>query len=244
VPSKRKTPLIVGSVKSSIGHLEAAAGLAGVIKTVISLENGRIPAQMHLKTLSPKSDYDGIHVPTKTMMWAVGQCGRRRAAINCFGAGGSNGHCVLESFFQKKREIEQSIERPYLYMVSASTPSTLKAAAANLMEYVKTHKPCLEDLAYTLLERRSRLSHTQVFTASTLVQFVQKAGDGEACSANIKATDVNNMCYIFTGQGAQWPGMGKQLLQHSSIFRKTIERCEMQRCSCWRDMRTTYNSPQ
>src|ERR1700693_1489294 len=96
-PHSRPAKLRVGSVKSNIGHLEAASGLAGVLKTALCLEHGLIPAQMHFQVPNPAANFDHIFIPTSAADWPASRDGIRRAAVNCFGAGGTNGHCVLEA---------------------------------------------------------------------------------------------------------------------------------------------------
>ena len=116
---ERSQQLVVGALKSCIGHLEACAGLASVVKTIECLERGKIPPQMHFNKPNPKLDLRDVVIPCTMLEWPPTAGQSRRAAINTFGAGGTNAHAVLESYTPQSNEALPS-RRTYLFMVSAA----------------------------------------------------------------------------------------------------------------------------
>ena len=193
----------MGSVKGSIGHLEACSALASLVKTTLCLERGLIPPQMHFKTPNPKIDFTNVVIPTGMTPWP-GSCAVRTAAINTFGAGGTNGHAGLESYPVAKPETQASSDRPLLFKLSSADEHSLKAICVEIADYVIRERPNIYDLAQTLLSRRSNLRKSITFTARTPDEVV---GQLRSVDDNIetKANDgAEGMLFVFTGQGAQW----------------------------------------
>ncbi|KAF8242157.1 hypothetical protein K440DRAFT_607820 [Wilcoxina mikolae CBS 423.85] len=226
--------LIVGSIKSNIGHLESCAGLAGIIKVVESLNRGIIPPQRNLSQINPKLDTEHIAIPTTALAWPEGN---RRASVNSFGFGGTNGHAVLDwgkpyvdRFRASKENLDLQVvptRRPYLFKVSAQRTSSLKELANRYAEFVsKNAEISLADLSYTMLSRRSTLKYTNFIIADTkeaLVKGLSSIEDGQ----QKQSSQNQGLCYIFTGQGAQWVQMGAKLLQQSPEFRSVLEECDL-----------------
>lgn len=201
--SHKNEPLVVGSVKSNIGHLEACAALAGIIKTIECLERGKIPAQMHLVNPNPKIDFQNVQIPLESMDWPICHWGIRRAAVNTFGAGGTNGHAVLEAYPQiPSHKIAPA--RPLLFMVSAADYFALRRLSLKYADYVERHKPDLHDLAHTLVSRRSKLDRSIFFPASNVEEVVQRLR-AEGPKIYTKSHEpIKDFVFLFTGQGAQW----------------------------------------
>ncbi|PWY95188.1 putative polyketide synthase [Aspergillus sclerotioniger CBS 115572] len=217
--------LIVGSVKSSIGHLESCAALVGIIKTVEALERATIPPQMLFRTPNPKINFDRISIPTNLTTWPTSTDGSRRAGVNSFGFGGTNGHAVLEAFdstHAASRILDEN--RPYLFKVSAANTSSLVGLSKSIADYVERERPALCDLSHTLLSRRSNLRKLAFIVASSHDELVSKlrVEPQELVRSN---TANKKVAFIFTGQGAQWQ-MGKQLLGTSPLFRSVITDCD------------------
>ena len=218
--------LIVGSIKSSIGHLEACSALASILKVTQCLEEAKIPPQMNFRAPNPNIDFKNVQIPSQMTCWPPTDDGNRRAAVNTFGAGGTNGHAVLESY---PREVSQSpsIEkRPYLFKVSAADDVSLKQMSSRFAEYVESSKPVLRDLAHTMLGRRSTLRKSFFFTASTHEEVVAvlRADDH---SIHAKPNEANeDLIFVFTGQGAQWAQMGMSLMDQCPQFRFMIHECD------------------
>ncbi|QKX62342.1 uncharacterized protein TRUGW13939_09501 [Talaromyces rugulosus] len=229
---EEQRPLIIGSIKSNIGHSEPAAGISGLIKIILAMENGVIPGNPTFIKPSPKIDFTGNKVKATRVAipWPDQGYPVRRASINCFGFGGSNAHAVIDqpdesirsshmSSYLGDTEDEENNEdtdpearepvRPYLLVLSANDAVALKANVSvlcNHMANLGVDAP-LADLAYTLSERRSQLWHRAILTTDTTNNL-----DDRAFSLGKKLAHTPKVCLVFTGQGAQWPQMGKELL--------------------------------
>ncbi|PLB45025.1 putative polyketide synthase [Aspergillus steynii IBT 23096] len=229
-PEDNTQRLVIGSIKSNIGHLESCAGLAGIIKTVESLERGLIPAQMNYDTPNPKIPHDRLLVPKDTMPWPATPDAVRRAGINSFGFGGTNGHVILEQYVrQEDMQLTAPYRRPYLFKVSAGSEISLRGLAARYATAVDELSPHLVDLAFTLLSRRSTLSKTVYFVASSAEETKSHLGQiatGEIQPVSSSPATTTTMLWIFTGQGAQWPQMGRQLLDCCPLFSAVIHECD------------------
>ncbi|KAL9949385.1 hypothetical protein ACHAP6_005204 [Verticillium nonalfalfae] len=205
--SQRPQKLVVGSVKSNVGHLEAAAALAGLVKTVEALERGFIPPQMHFTTPNPKIDFTRLEVPTSLMPWPKTRDGVRRAAINSFGFGGSNGHAVLEHYDHRdgaaKAVSSPSYDRSFLFKISANNDASLTEASKRLIDYIARHDPTPIDLAHTLLARRSTHKRSIMLTASSTCELAQKLADNDVNPQEKSTGKPKRVAFIFTGQGAQ-----------------------------------------
>ncbi|KAF7507752.1 hypothetical protein GJ744_010181 [Endocarpon pusillum] len=163
--------LVVGSIKSNIGHLEACAALAGIVKTVECLGRGQIPSQMHFQHANPKIDWSNVKIPTGVMEWPHTKNGRRMAAVNSFGFGGTNGHAVLENW-PKKTKLQTVSNCPFLFKVSATNKESIDLMAEDLANYVETRDPDLLSLAHTTLSRRSTLKKSRFIVASSSIELV------------------------------------------------------------------------
>lgn len=199
----RQDKLFVGSVKSSIGHLEAGAALASIIKVVECLERGKIPPQKHFDEPNPKLDLLNIEIPTTLQEWPKSRGSPRRAAINSFGFGGTNGHLVLESWPQYRAPTEAAI-RPYVFKISASSEACLYELAKLYARYISTSSPDLYSFAHTTLARRSTLAKTQHIIAADHIELVKQLETAMRRPISNKNCLRDPIGFIFTGQGAQW----------------------------------------
>ncbi|KAL9115429.1 MAG: hypothetical protein Q9227_000750 [Pyrenula ochraceoflavens] len=221
---KKEHKVIIGSVKSSIGHLESASALASIMKTILCLEHGQIPPQLHFNKANPKIDYSHLEIPDCVTEWPETDDGIRRAAINSFGAGGTNGHAVLESFTWKETNTSKE-PRNMLFKISGSNDAAVRRLCNKYVDFVQSQKPSLLDLAYSSLRRRSTLLKTRFVVAKDHDELVRKLQEPSATSTK------NTQCpsaiiYIFTGQAAQWPQMGRELIRSSFVFRDTVNKCQ------------------
>ncbi|TPX18368.1 uncharacterized protein E0L32_011743 [Thyridium curvatum] len=242
--SSGDSPLLVGSVKTVIGHLEGCAGLAGVIKALLAMKHGSIPPNIHLKNLSPDVApfAKRLRIPTRPMPWPSPQPGHpKRASINSFGFGGTNSHVILESYHENtetRSEVSGNKDQtPWTIplLLSAHSKSSLARRAGQLAEFFRQRDGIdLQDIAWTLWERRSQLPYHHVFTESSreallwaLDHVSQEASPSILTLRSLVSPEEGfGALGIFTGQGAQWPGMGRELLYSSHVFRETIDRCE------------------
>ena len=219
-------PLVVGSVKSNIGHLEATSALGSIMKVALCLEKGKIPPQMNFKVPNPKINFHSVNIPTQMTSWPTTNCKTRRAAVNTFGAGGTNGHAVLESYSGGLLETFPLEKRPYLFKVSAADDTSLKQASMSFVKYVQGSKPVLRDLAHTMLASRSTLRKSIFFTASSNDEVIAALRRDDH-NVYAKPTKVGKeLVFVFTGQGAQWVQMGMSLADHCSLFKSTLHECD------------------
>lgn len=159
---------------------------------------------MHFQAPNPKIDFKNVCIPTKILEWPTTVKGVRRAAINTFGAGGTNGHAVLEYYPGPPSEPHAITGRPYLFKVSAADDDSLRKLSLEYAHYAQDRQPCLRDLAYTLLCRRSTLRKAIYLTASNIEDL---ASDLRSQSQKVHAKSqkgVDQIVFVFTGQGAQW----------------------------------------
>lgn len=235
----------MGSIKTVVGHLEGCAGLAGVIKVILAMKHNTIPPNLHLRSLNPKiQPYKRVlNVPTEATPWPIREDGQpKRASVNSFGFGGTNAHLILESHEPNPapkplKAIRGIFATPIV--MSALTQTSLIENARQLSTYLRNNpQVSLDDLAWTLWERRSELGLKKSFHATTresLMVSLEEAISGSdgghpslgtTASALASPPEGFGVLGIFTGQGAQWPSMGKELLIHSPVFRKAIEECD------------------
>ncbi|MGV9675492.1 type I polyketide synthase [Nocardia sp. NPDC003482] len=225
-------PCLIGSVKPNIGHLEAGAGIAGVIKTVLALNRGRLPASLHTE-LTPSVDWaaSGLRVVPALMPWPR-RDGPRRAGVSGFGVGGAIGHVILEQAPERTAE-PHSPNRPgpWVFPLSARSEAGVRAAAGRLADWLqKTPEVPLSAVAATLATRRSHLQVRAAVTAANgdeladALRNLAAGNDIGAERARVLPTDRRDPVWVFSGQGAQWSGMGRELLREEPGFAEVIDR--------------------
>jgi amino acid adenylation domain-containing protein len=230
---KRETPLLVGSIKSNVGHLEGASGLAGIIKATLSVEAGKVFPNMHFNTPNPKIDFKGlkIEVPTELRDWPLTTTDVRRASINSFGYGGTNAHVILENYHHQPENTSPlevaSTKRPYLVALTSHNDKAAQNVVGKLSNYLQSH-PRLDPgtFAYSLSVRRTMHQLRSFAIGHDHESLLQSIQESLATPWNSSTKDGPRVGFVFTGQGAQWHAMGRQLLDQSPLFRQTIERCD------------------
>jgi len=230
----------LGSVKTNVGHTDAAAGVAGLIKTVLALRHKMLPPSLHFETPNPRIDFDGspFYVNSTLTEWREGPT-PRRAGVSSFGIGGTNAHAVLE----EAPEAEPSGEgRPYnLLVLSAKTPRALDAATRNLASHLRANGELnLSDVAFTLQAGRKLFEHRRAVVCRDLEEaagLLERTGSPRVLTAS-RESQNRPVVFMFTGQGSQYPGMGAGLYRHEPTFRAEVDRCaELLRPSLGLDLR-------
>lgn len=238
----RKGVCKVGSIKTNLGHLEPAAGVVGLIKAVLCVREGHIPASLNFEIPNPHIDFEQLNLAVVDRETAWPQpAGRRVAAVNSFGFGGTNACAVVEQYVGRPlatRHIDAK-PTPVVLPISAATPAALRKQAGLLAGIIDRQPEEIANLASTLAYRRSHLSSRAVIVAKS-------AGDalGKLTSfANGSSSGVvegilqsrGRTAFVFTGQGAQWWGMGRGLLRDNVVFRQRVEACDaiFRRLSGW-----------
>lgn len=214
----------VGSVKTNVGHLEAAAGICGLIKTVLALRSGTIPPHLHLKKLNPKIalDNSSLQIPTSCQPWPTGE--RRLAGVSSFGFGGTNAHIVLEAV-PAVAEARPAADRPaHILALSAKTPDALRELTQAWAGFLETHpETSLPDATFTAAAGRSHFEYRAAVAAGSVAELRAKLAG--VCAGKI-APRAPRIAFLFTGQGSQHAGMGRVLFETQPSFRKTLERCD------------------
>ena len=238
----RPSPLYVGSVKSNIGHLEGASGLAGIIKTTLALEYGKIPSNMNFQHPNPDIKFDDwkIEVPQKTIDWPTNENGLRRASINSFGYGGTNAHVILEAYRPSNNfallptiilptEMEDmSRDRPFLIPLTSHSIKAGEMLAAKFASHLQHRRDCeIADFAHTLSSRRSMHQQRSFSIGNDRESILEGLVDPPpAASWTAASKQRPRIGFVFTGQGAQWFAMGRQLIQQSPLFKQSLEKCD------------------
>ncbi|WP_162052188.1 type I polyketide synthase [Gloeothece verrucosa] len=228
-------PCWIGSVKTNIGHLENAAGIAGLIKVILSLQNKQIPASLHLKQLNPLISLNNtaFSIPTQSQPWELREGELRRAGINSFGFGGTNAHIILEEA-PTLPEKTNEIERPYhLLTLSAKKEAALLDLAEKYLDFLSIHSELsLADICFTANSGRSHFQHRLAVFADTheslsqqLKNFIKTQIDSPKSTDEPRRRKAPNIAFLFTGQGSQYLGMGQQLYETQPTFRQALNQC-------------------
>ncbi|NIA02531.1 MAG: acyltransferase domain-containing protein, partial [Nitrospirae bacterium] len=225
----KKNYCAIGSLKGNIGHLIEASGIAGFIKTVLSLHHGYIPPSLHFETPNPNIDFENspFFVNTTLKNWDKTD-NPRRAGISSFGMGGTNAHVILE----ESPEIFPVLtsKKHHLFTLSAKKSSALKKMVSNLENYLNQHhSTSLEDSAYTLRFGRNDFDYRYSFVCKNVEDAISELNAYESfipqsCSERKKEGDPS-IVFMFTGQGSQYVNMGFDLYQSEPVFRETIDQC-------------------
>lgn len=242
--------LLVGSAKSNLGHLEAAAGVAGVIKTALALEHRQIPPSLHFEQPPPGLDFEDLRleIPTSLRDWPE-TSGPAMASVNSFGYGGTNAHVLLAESPERPPRPAEEPQRPVVVPLSARSEKALAQRLETLLETLITDPQIgLADLGYTLARRRSHHDHRAALVASTTNELTERleralakddpskepASDPGFCAPR-KAAREPKLAFVYTGMGPQFWGMGMDLLAGDAVARRIFERCEAiwQRLAGW-----------
>jgi len=229
-----ESPLLLGSVKTNLGHLEAAAGIAGLIKVVLALQHETIPAHLHFKQPNPHIRWEqlNVKVTAEATPWLSGNT-PRIAGVSSFGASGTNAHVIVAdpaSLDPVVAEVERGL---HLLNLSAKTPTALQQLAERYLQHLdRDHQQPLADLCYTASTGRIHLEHRLSLLLASREDLRQKLSAfcrGEQMAGvwqGVVAEKVpGKLAFLFTGQGSQFVGMGQQLYQTQPTFRAAVNYC-------------------
>lgn len=229
-------PIVIGSVKTNVGHLEAAAGVTGLIKTALILKHGRIPGNLHFTEPNPAIAFDELRlrVPTRTEEWpSTGTA--RYAGVNSFGFGGTNAHVVLTDVEDQPTSRLHPVEdTPRVLPISARSPEALRDVAQRTATFLRAPELALEDAVHSLVHRRTHHEFRAAVVASSAAGLAEQleavAGDqpGPGLVTGRTAPDAPapKLAFVCTGMGPQWWGMARGLLETEPVFREAVHRCD------------------
>ena len=232
---KRGDALLIGSVKTNLGHLEGAAGIAGLLKIIASMKHNRIPKNLHFETPNPDIPFGNLNikVPTEVSSWPTKEGETKKAGINSFGWGGTNAHLILEEFISQDQEAEQlkDDKRAYLLPISAKTNSVL-------INQIKSYKYLLSqsasnnqyaDLSIVSALKNANLEYRVAFTATNQSELLASMEEYLNVDQKNKPCNTNGrkkIAFIFPGHGSQWLGMGQTLYHKYDVFKQAIDNCD------------------
>lgn len=217
-------PCALGSIKTNIGHLDVAAGVAGLIKAVLCLKNRALVPSLGCVTPNPILQEPGcpLYVSATFRPWESDDNRPRRAAVSSFGMGGTNAHVILEE--APEGRTDPNGERAQILPLSARTPMALGHAANNLAEFLEQNPGAnIADIAYTLQIGRKSFTHRRFVVGSSSSDLVARLRDQKEGGA--KALDNRPVIFLFPGEGSPWPGMAKHLYRTENYFRDQLDQC-------------------
>lgn len=231
----RTTPLAIGSVKTNIGHLEAAAGVAGLMKLILTLQHREIPPHLHLQTLNPYIPWAELPlvIPTQRTPWQVEQ-GQRIGGVSSFGFSGTNAHVIVEEA-PIRQPAKLETDRPlHLLTLSAKSEASLEILAKQFEQHLETQPAAsLADISFTANGGRAHFNHRLTVVAAEVNEVHQilaawnkgQQPDG-LMHGQIQGSRPPEVVFLFTGQGAQYVGMGRKLYETQPTFRKMLDKCD------------------
>ncbi|MGW1073400.1 type I polyketide synthase, partial [Streptomyces sp. NPDC002537] len=228
-------PLWLGSVKSNIGHAQAAAGVAGVIKMVEAMRHGVLPKSLYVDEPSPHVDWasGAVELLTEPVEWTTDDNRPRRAGVSSFGISGTNAHVIIEEGEPVPSEPATGTTPPVVPVtVSAKSEAGLRAQAKRLAAHVEADATLdLTDLGWSLASTRAALDHRGVVLAAdreSALAGLAALAEGEPAGNAVSGTvgEPGRVAFVFPGQGSQWPGMAAGLLDSSPVFAARLTECD------------------
>ncbi len=227
--SQRQGFCALGSVKTNIGHIGAAAGIAGLIKVVLALQNRVLPPSLNFKRANPAIDFANspFYVQQTLSEWQPA-IGRRVAGVSSFGIGGTNAHVIVE---EAPPAAPPDKSRPWLLLpISAKTPTALERATDRLAEFLAGHRGYnLADVAFTLQEGRKAFAYRRILVTNGVEDAIKllQARDSKRVHSGTAFDGDATVAFMFPAQGAQHVNMGRDLYEAEPVFREQIDRCVM-----------------
>ncbi|MBE9178534.1 SDR family NAD(P)-dependent oxidoreductase [Oculatella sp. LEGE 06141] len=214
----------IGSVKTNIGHLGVAAGVTGLIKTILALQHRKIPPSLHFQQPNSRIDFTNSPFYVNTTLTDWQSSTPRRAGVSSFGMGGTNAHVVLEEAPILSSGASRSHQ---LLLLSAKTPSALDVATRNLADHLQQARPKLADVAYTLQVGRQAFDHRRAIVCQDLDDAVNalKHPDSPSVFTNLVQSPSPQLVFMFPGQGSQYGDMGRELYDTEPGFQEQVDQC-------------------
>ncbi|KAJ5735330.1 Acyl transferase/acyl hydrolase/lysophospholipase [Penicillium malachiteum] len=226
-------PLLMGSVKSNVGHTEAASGIAAIIQMTKSFEKGLIPPSVNIEQVSASLDLQNGRLKVAQALEAWPNTKVRRASVNNFGWGGSNTHVIMDDaadyLMKHSSQGLNTSQDPRsawkVFVLSAKDENAAENMTNRLLRYIKSRGPSLQALSFTLCQRRSRFPYTIAFSAASTSDLLTSLADSTLVPTY--AAEVPRIGFVLTGQGAQWHGMGRELMEEYPVFHQTLREADI-----------------
>ncbi len=226
-------PCLVGAVKSNIGHLEAAAGIASLIKVALSLKYQQIPPSLHFNQANPYIPFDKLPLKVQSSLipWPKSKYGNK-AGVSSFGFSGTNVHVILEGVSSPKPAEQASLKFPHLLPLSAHTPAAVQTLARGYQELISSEEmtpELLQNLCYSASVKRTHHPHRRAIvinSAEDLSAGLQTVATTAPTTQSKQSKRKPKITFVFSGQGPQWWAMGRELLAQEPVFRSVIEQCD------------------
>ena len=223
-------PLPIGSVKTNLGHLEAASGMAGLVKAILVLKNRALPPSLHMVTPNPRINFTGLNIEVVTGYRPLTETPSKKmvVGVNSFGFGGANAHVLLQEFRSEKKAFTQNDSLISPLFLSARTPQALRELAGRYAEALDQQPQFQYDIAYGAVMHRDRLEKRLVLkggVAAEMAQHLTAFSQGEGASQLVledALAQPGGVAFVYSGNGSQWRGMGKRLLAESPRFAELI----------------------
>ncbi len=212
----------IGSVKTNIGHLEGAAGIAGLIKTALAIQHRQLPPSLHFETANPQIPFgtNGLCVQRELEPWGCADHEQPLAGVSSFGFGGTNCHVVVEGYAKRS---------PLIIPLTVNSPKELRSTVNNCRQQVRQ-----ADASWTQLSQRAALgarragsgAYRTALVAGSPSELITQADEWVTRPPAGAVGSGRGPVFVFSGQGGQWLGMGRQLMQEQPAFRRALEDCE------------------
>jgi len=231
--TQKKNFCAIGSVKANIGHANSAAGVAGLIKTILAIKHRQIPPLIHFETPNPKIDFANspFYINTKLSEWKTTNGTPRRAGVSSLGVGGTNAHVVLEEWEPVEQGNKGTLvqgRKQQLLLLSAKTSKALEAASINLANHLKQHLELnIADVTYTLSIGRRAFDYRRFAVVSDLEDAENTLFplDIKRVFTNSGQVKTRSVVFMFSGQGSQYVNMAREIYETETTFRKQVEQC-------------------
>ncbi|QHZ56592.1 hybrid non-ribosomal peptide synthetase/type I polyketide synthase [Brevibacillus sp. NSP2.1] len=225
---ERQSKCVLGSVKNNIGHLDAASGVAGFMKTVLALKHRQIPPMINFARSNPALDMENspFVINTTLQEWSRG-AHPLRAGISSFGVGGQNAHLIVEEA-PESRESADDEEQPQLVLLSAQNSESLAKMADNLAKHIAEHPEIrLRDVAYTLQKGRKSFEYRRQIVCESRAELIRALTENGSRQSSAYRADgaPGQIVFLFSGQGSQYVNMGQELYEKEQIFRESLDHC-------------------